>query len=95
MSQKACPSCLGLMGDCTRVRIIKRLKEKPQNVSKIAECFCLTQPTITHHLRALEKMGMVSAERKGRKTYYSLNVNYPCKNCGIFDLPFKLNAKNP
>ncbi|MDD5145782.1 MAG: metalloregulator ArsR/SmtB family transcription factor [Candidatus Pacebacteria bacterium] len=88
--KKICPSCLGLIGENTRVKIIQELKEKPQNVSKIADCFRLTQPTISHHLRALEEIGMISGKKAGREIYYSLNKNYPCKNCQIFKLPFKI-----
>jgi ArsR family transcriptional regulator len=87
--KKICKSCLGLIGDGTRVKIISRLKKEPQNVKKIAECFDLTQPTITYHLRVLEKAGMISGKKQGREIYYSLNKKYPCKDCGIFDLPFK------
>jgi DNA-binding transcriptional ArsR family regulator len=87
--KKICPSCLGLMGDGTRVKIITKLKKEPFNVKKIAECFCLKQPTITHHLKALEKMGILISKKIGRETFYSLNKKYPCKKCGIFDLPFK------
>ena len=89
-NKKLCPSCLGLIGDNTRVKIIRNLKKGSHNVSKIAECFCLTQPTISHHLRALERMGMIFSKKIGRETYYSLNKKYPCKNCQIFKIPFKL-----
>ncbi len=81
---------MGLIGDATRMKIINQLKKKPQNVKKIAECFDLTQPTITHHLKALEKTGILISKKIGRETYYSLNKKYPCKDCGIFDLPFKI-----
>ncbi|MFH1401453.1 MAG: metalloregulator ArsR/SmtB family transcription factor [Parcubacteria group bacterium] len=87
--KKICTCCLRLIGDSTRVKIIRNLKKGSHNASKIAECFCLTQPTISHHLRALEKMGMISSKKIGRKIYYSLNKKYPCKNCQIFKIPFK------
>jgi DNA-binding transcriptional ArsR family regulator len=89
-AKKICPSCLGLVGEGTRTKIISQLKKKSWNVSEIAECFCLTQPTITHHLRMLEKMGMIVSKKKGREIYYSLNKKYPCKDCSIFLLPFKV-----
>lgn len=89
MSKKVCPSCLGLIGEDTRVKIINKLKKEPLNVSKIAEFFCLTQPTITHHLKCLEKIGILRSKKIGREIFYSLNKKYPCKKCGIFELPFK------
>ena len=87
--KKICPSCLGLIGEGTRAKIISKLKKESFNVKKIAGCFYLTQPTISHHLRALEKMGMIFAKKIGRETYYSLNTKYPCKSCQIFKIPFK------
>ena len=90
MKKKVCPSCLGLIGEGTRVKIINKLKKEPLNVSKIAECFCLTQPTITHHLKCLEKTGILKRKKIGREIFYSLNKKYPCKKCGIFELPFKI-----
>jgi DNA-binding transcriptional ArsR family regulator len=86
---KHCPSCLGVVGEGTRVKIICKLKKGSLNVSKIAECFCLTQPTITHHLKALEKMGVLKKKKTGREIIYSLNMKYPCKKCKIFEIPFK------
>jgi ArsR family transcriptional regulator, arsenate/arsenite/antimonite-responsive transcriptional repressor len=88
-NDKKCPCCLQIIGEAVRAKIIGQLKKGSKNVSKISDCFCLTQPTITHHLRALEKMGVISGEKRGRETYYSLNKKYPCKKCGIFELPFK------
>jgi ArsR family transcriptional regulator, arsenate/arsenite/antimonite-responsive transcriptional repressor len=77
------------MGEGTRVKIISQLKKGSKNASKIAECFSLTQPTISHHLKALEKMGILYSKKTGRETFYSLNKKYPCKKCGIFELPFR------
>jgi ArsR family transcriptional regulator, arsenate/arsenite/antimonite-responsive transcriptional repressor len=77
------------MGEGTRVKIISQLKKESKNASKIAECFSLTQPTISHHLKALEKMGILCSKKIGREKFYSLNKKYPCKKCGIFELPFK------
>ena len=49
----------------------------------------MTQPTISHHLKVLKKMGMVLSQRKGREIYYSLNKKYPCRKCLLFQIPFK------
>lgn len=81
---------MGLIGENTRVEIIRQLKEKSRNVSAIADSFALTQPTISHHLRVLEKIGMIFSKKTGREIYYSLNKKYPCKNCLIFKLPFRV-----
>ena len=86
---KKCPSCLGLLGDNTRTKIIQQLKKKPATVSEIAASFSLTQPTISHHLKVLKTLGMVQCRKKGRQVCYCLNKKYPCKKCNIFKLPLK------
>ena len=90
LNKKICPDCLRLVGDGTRVKIIQQLRKKPHNVSKIEANFSLTQPTISYHLRVLEKIGMVFSKKKGREIYYFLNKKYPCKNCLLFKIPFKV-----
>jgi len=89
MAKKSCPSCLKIIGEGTRSKIIQYLKENPKKVGKIEDCFCLTQPTISYHLKRLEKLGVVSAKKKGREVYYYLNKKYPCKKCFILKIPFK------
>ncbi len=88
--KKTCPKCLHLIGDGTRVKILKQLRKKPNNVSKIWASFSLTQPTISHHLKVLEKMKIVFSRKKGREIYYFLNKKYPCKKCFLFKIPFKV-----
>lgn len=88
-NKKICPECLRLIGEGARVKIIQQLKKGPHNVSKITSCFSLTQPTISHHLRALENIGMIFSRKKGREIYYYLNRKYPCRKCLLFKLPFK------
>ena len=87
---KKCPSCLTLLGENTRTKIIQQLKKRPSKVSDIAANFSLTQPTISYHLKTLKKIGMVLSKKRGRKVYYCLNRKYPCKKCNLFKLPFKI-----
>ncbi len=87
--RKKCPSCLSLLGDNTRNKIIQCLKKKPTTVSKIAANFSLKQPTISHHLKILKELGMVKSQKTGREVCYCLNNKYPCKKCNIFKMPFK------
>jgi DNA-binding transcriptional ArsR family regulator len=87
--KKICPECFGLIGEGTRMRIIQYLRKKPSNVREIGRHFSLTQPTISHHLKVLKKIGMVFSKKKGREIYYFLNRKYPCKKCFLFKIPFK------
>lgn len=88
--KKICPQCLRLIAEGTRAKIIKYLRKKPEKAGKIGANFVLTQPTISHHLRVLEKFGMVFSRKKGREIFYFLNKKYPCKKCNIFKMPFKI-----
>jgi len=90
VKRKICSKCLSSIGEGNRVKIIRQLRKKPNNVSKIWASFSLTQPTISHHLKVLEKMGIVFSRKKGREIYYFLNKNYPCKKCFLFKIPFKV-----
>jgi len=89
-SKKICPVCFDLIGEDTRMKIVGYLRKKPSNVKEIGKHFALTQPTISHHLKVLKKIGMVLSQKKGRQIYYSLNKKYPCKNCSLFRMPFKV-----
>lgn len=88
--KKICPQCLRLIGEDTRAKIIKYLRKKSNKAGKIGANFSLTQPTISHHLRILEKVGILTSRHKGREIYYSLNKKYPCKKCFLFKIPLKI-----
>jgi len=87
--RKKCTSCLNLLGDTTRNKIIQQLKRKPATGWQIAASFSLTQPTISYHLKTLKKLGAVLSKKRGREVCYCLNKKYPCKKCNIFKLPFR------
>ena len=87
--KKNCPKCLGLIGDKTRAEIIQQLRKKPNKVGDIEANFALTQPTISYHLKILEKEGILQSKRQGREIYYFLNQKYPCKKCFLFKMPLK------
>jgi DNA-binding transcriptional ArsR family regulator len=88
--KKICPKCFDLVGENTRMRIIRYLKKKPSNVKEVAAHFSLTQPTISHHLKVLKKIGMVFSKKSGREIFYFLNKKYPCQRCSLFKIPFKI-----
>jgi len=87
--RKKCPQCLCLIGEKTRTKIIQKLKKTPQKVSDIEANFALTQPTISYHLKILEREGILISKRKGREIYYCFNRKYPCKKCSLFKMPLK------
>jgi len=89
MTKKSCSRCFSLIEVPARIKIIQQLKKGPKMATKILDSLPLTQPTISYHLRLLEKNGMLLSKKSGRNIFYFLNKKYPCKGCLIFQLPFK------
>lgn len=53
-----------------RLCIIKGLIEGGCNVTKIQECLCLPQSTVSQHLAKLKAAGIIDGERKGLEVCY-------------------------
>jgi len=84
MSQSApsLDSFLHAIADPTRRRILRALTEKSGASidretglcsSDIEERIKLAQPTVSHHMRILEKAGLVEAKREGHWRWYRRN----------------------
>ena len=85
---KNCPQCFKILSDKNRAKIIYYLgKNKKSNVKKINSLFKLQQPTISHHLIVLKKIGILKSKKTGKQVYYFLNKNYSCSKCQILKLP--------
>ena len=54
---------LTALADPTRRGIIARLAQGMATVSELVQCFELTQPTISSHLKVLERCGLISRTR--------------------------------
>jgi len=81
----SCAPCFAGLSDKTRIKIINLLLKKDKlSVLEIVEKFNLTQPTITHHLKYLEKAGVLKSLKKGRKVYYFVSPKCKKGKCGLF-----------
>ncbi|WP_297498353.1 ArsR family transcriptional regulator, partial [Thermococcus sp.] len=49
----------------TRRRILLLLLERPRSQGEIAEALGVSQPTVSYHMRELEKLGVVEGVRNG------------------------------
>jgi len=65
---------LELLAHPIRLRLLSVLARNPEPV-----CVCdlealvpVKQPTVSHHLRILRKAGLITSERRGLWTYYSV-----------------------
>ncbi len=59
----------------TRRKILLLLMEGEMNQGEIAEKLGVSQPTISYHMRELEKLGVVKARREGKSVVYSINYD--------------------
>lgn len=57
-----------------RLRIVDMLSCGEMCACKILEAFHVTQPTLSHDMRLLVKVGLVTARRESSNIYYSLNT---------------------
>ena len=62
-----------ILSDPTRVRIIKALAEGEWCVTDLVDALKMDQPAISHQLKYLRELGVVSHRKKGRHVYYTLD----------------------
>lgn len=60
----------------SRVRILGRLKESACSVGELAEAVGMEQSAVSHQLRLLRHLGLVTGERNGRRIVYSLHDSH-------------------
>jgi DNA-binding transcriptional ArsR family regulator len=60
------------LGDDTRLRILRLLRDRDWYLTEIAERLELSKPTIKHHLAQLRAAGLVTLTEEGGLSYYSL-----------------------
>ena len=60
------------LGDPSRLRILRLLRDRDWYLTEIAERLELSKPTIKHHLAQLRAAGLVTLTEEGGLSYYSL-----------------------
>ncbi|RCW69810.1 ArsR/SmtB family transcription factor [Saliterribacillus persicus] len=64
---------LKLLGDRTRLTMVKLLENHDCCVCEFVEIFDMSQPSVSQHLKKLKQVGIVKEKRKGSWVFYSLN----------------------
>ncbi|WP_141994865.1 metalloregulator ArsR/SmtB family transcription factor [Bacillus sp. B4EP4a] len=64
---------LKLLGDKTRLTMVKIMSEHECCVCEFVDLFDMSQPAISQHLRKLKDSGIVNEARRGQWIFYSLN----------------------
>lgn len=60
------------LSDSNRVKIVKILQERSLCVCEIQEALELAQPTVSRHLKQLERAGLVTYQKEGLWVNYRL-----------------------
>ncbi len=63
-------NALKLLGDDTRLRILRLVVREPLNVSELTSILGLAQSGVSRHLSLLRKAGLVEERKEGVWTYY-------------------------
>lgn len=66
---------LKLLGDKTRLTMVKMLDSNDCCVCEFVAVFKASQPAISQHIRKLKDAGIVKETRKGQWIIYALNKN--------------------
>jgi|SRR5699024_11076260 len=64
---------LKLLGDQTRLTMMKLMDHHACCVCEFVEIFQVSQPAISQHVRKLKDLGLVEEERRGQWIYYSID----------------------
>jgi ArsR family transcriptional regulator len=74
---------LNVLGNIERLIIINVLKDKERCVCELEAILDKSQPSISHHLRELEKLNLIQGLKRGKFTYYSLNKDVLTSNLSL------------
>jgi ArsR family transcriptional regulator len=66
------PALLRLLGDGTRLRLLRLLSKEPLNVSELTAALGVAQSGVSRHLRLLRESALVVEERAGTFAWYRL-----------------------
>lgn len=69
-----------LLGDSNRLRILSLLAQQELCVCDLASMLDMSESAVSHQLRALRSLRLVSYQKQGRKVYYKLLDHH------VFDL---------
>lgn len=64
------------LGDVTRLRIVAALAASELCVCDLAVLTGTSESAVSHHLRLLREIGLVSARREGRLAFYTLDDHH-------------------
>lgn len=72
-----------MLGDASRLRILRALMTREMNVTEIVESTGLSQANVSKHLRLLTSARMISRRKSGLNVFYSIADPVVQKLCDL------------
>jgi DNA-binding transcriptional ArsR family regulator len=69
-----CYGFFSTLANPTRLAILEKLRDKPMNVTSLADVIGQEQSMVSHNLKTLERCNLVQSERRGKEKVYSINA---------------------
>lgn len=82
-----------VLADPTRQQIMECCCCEWRSVTQIVDAVKVSQPTVSHHLAVLREAGLVTAQEKGKHTFYLLNEEQVVFCCGQLISAFAPESK--
>ena len=68
----AAPDIFSVIGDARRRQIVEYLATRERSVGELATELGIAQPSVTQHLKAMRDAGLVTSEKRGTSSIYTL-----------------------
>ena len=62
-----------ILSDPHRLAILEKLMEREQYGSELLRDLTISQPTLSHHLKAMVEGDLLTERREGKRTYYGVD----------------------
>lgn len=66
-----------VLGDPTRLTMLKRMERGEQCACSFVDCFPISQPAISRHLKTMREAGLLLERRDKQWIHYRLNESSP------------------
>ena len=61
-----------ILSDPHRLAIMRALVDGEQCASELLKKFTISQPTLSHHMKAMVEAGLLTERKQGKRTYYGI-----------------------
>lgn len=68
---------LKVLGDATRLTMLKQMQDGEQCACSFVDCFDISQPAISRHLKMMRQAGLLLERRDKQWIHYRLNETSP------------------